>query len=181
MRSTRESAAQLYRTELSSLCIAGKSTLLKLLAGDMYLDDGELYVINETGTELLRTNRGRTRQVQEAHIKSKQRAAGSRVSAGGSRHSVASPAQASAAAAVEQEETGELDTSRICPEQEEAVRVGFCPQTDALYEFMTVAQNLHTFGLLRGMRGNRLDELVHDALELFRLGSVAQVAARQLG
>lgn len=155
--------------------------MLKLIAGEMYLDEGEIFVINEEGSELVRTNLGRARIAKEKE-KMKEQKRKQKSSAGEVKKSAKSKRTDESCA--ESGENAELveDTEelRVRPLVSDAVQIGFCPQYDPLFDYMTVAQNLRLYALLRGVRAERIDSFVTGALLELNLDELAHIYVQQL-
>ena len=153
----------------------GKSTLLRLISGEMYLDEGEIFVINESGSELIRTNVGRTKRGKESDRKLRIARGETAMSRIGSKVGEGSTIMRTPNRGAEEEEE-----FRQRPYVSDAVQIGFCPQYDPLYDYMTVAQHLRLYALMRGMRANQIDTFVTGALQQLNLEDLAAVNVHQL-
>ena len=158
--------------------------MLKLIAGEMYLDEGEIFVINEENSELVRTNRGRTLATRLADERREHqqcdRPQGESHQKGAPTHrqQVESPADADTRSerSVIVSTLSDIDEeSEILqrPAVSDAVQISFCPQCDPLFEQMTVAQNLNLCAQVRGVRPDSLRAFVDAALEQVGLDDLA--------
>ncbi len=66
------------------------------------------------------------------------------------------------------------------PEDDEPVRLGLVPQTPAIYQDLTVQQNLEVFGQLEGVRGRTLKHRIGEVLEWAALKDRTRSLARTL-
>jgi len=58
--------------------------------------------------------------------------------------------------------------------------VGICPQFNALWDFLTVKEHLMLFGNLKGLRGNKLDQVINYYLDVLQLRDHANKRAEDL-
>ncbi len=152
--------------------LPGKSTVLKLLAGDMYLDEGDVFVLNEEGRELVRTNAGRTRKALD---ETKKQTSTFKRLGQSSRQSSKQARESS-----HDQDTDDADI-RTRPLISEAVQVGYCPQFDPLWEHFTVGQNLRLFAHLRGVRSYKINGLISEVVKQLNLESLVNVRVHKLG
>mmetsp|Transcript_26423 Transcript_26423/g.39214 ORF Transcript_26423/g.39214 Transcript_26423/m.39214 type:complete len:1955 (+) Transcript_26423:136-6000(+) len=59
-------------------------------------------------------------------------------------------------------------------------KIGYCPQFDALLELLTVREHLELYGRIKGMEGDRLQEVVRGKLEQMNLTDFEHKAAGSL-
>ena len=56
-------------------------------------------------------------------------------------------------------------------ENKENPRIGYCPQFDSIFEYLTVEQNLKFYGILRGIRENSLEKIIKIIIEKLDLSN----------